>query len=229
MANLMKKQPSKQELIILWNNYIQIPSFEKRLLAADFTNNEVPAWLADKDQRREFMAVHSYKTARSILKPLFIDSAFKKLCLAYGAYQYKKLHNLATINIDQNALMQLNRVMLKLGLNEKDSGFSDAIEWLTSPGVREEEFTSQVILEASNEKSVEDVINKHDDSFSRHVHLFRHRMCYPDQQLLKNIIDLAFFNGWIARGYTRSIAEERIQKKLLNNPLYLASIGLNPE
>lgn len=225
----MKTKPSKQELIVLWNNYIQIPSFEKRLHAKNtFTNNEVPSWLANKDHRREFMASHSYKTARPILKPLFIDSAFKKLCLAYGAYQYKKLHNLATINIDQNALRQLNRVMSRLGLNENDSGFSDAIDWLTSPGVREEDYTSQVLLAANNGESGEVLGEKQGELFYRYVHLLRERMCHKDQILLKQIIDLAFFNGWFARGYTRSIAEDRIKKKLLDDPLYLTSIGIQP-
>ena len=222
----MKRRPTKKELIVLWNTYIQIPSFDKRLHAAHFIANEIPAWLADKELRRDFMADHSYKTARLILKPLFIEAEFKKLCLAYGAYQYKKLHNLATINIDQNALIQLNRVMLKLGLNEKDSGFSDAIEWLTSPDVQEEEFTRQVIFEASNENFTDDIINKRDDAFSRHVHLLRHRMCSRDQQLLTSIIDLAFSNGWLARGYTQNTADSRIETKLLDDPLYLTSIGI---
>ena len=139
----MINKPSEKTLISIWNEYIAIPSFQKRLVPENFIAAELPEELVNIEARRDLMREHSYKSIRPLLKELMHPKAYQSLGTAYRSFQYKKLHDLVNISVDQRAFNQLKGVMSKLGLDDHDSSFSDAIDWLSAPNVKAEEYTKE--------------------------------------------------------------------------------------
>lgn len=209
-----------KEIDLIWLDYISLSAFDRRMVDSNFTSGLAPEYLVDRDRRKTHMSKLTYKAATKELQSLMLPEAYKTLNGAFRAFKYKRNKSLATINIETDALGQLQRVRRELGLDDHDNSYSDVILWLTSPPVRREEDTLQALFNANNNDDLIEFGDNPTASTLRQLALFQSRLSLSDQQLLKKIVEHSFVNGWRAKKGTRSDATDRIEAQLQHDEIF---------
>ena len=206
--------------IELWNTYVKKTAFNKRLIPQNFIGGVIPTWLSVTEERYEKMQDLTFKDIRPEFKKVMTKSAYEALLSAFRTYKYKEVRDLVNITINRRALVKLNIVTAKLGIDENDDSISGAIDWLTSPDVRREDETSQALFNASNTDRSSDLPRDQPETFLNKARSLRQRMCADDMKLLDEMLANTYANGWIAKKGIRSNEPSRIREQLDKDALY---------
>lgn len=204
----------------LWNTYVKKPAFNKRLIPQNFINGVIPTWLSVTEERYEKMQDLTFKNIRPEFKKIMTKPAYDALLSAFRTYKYKEVRDLVNVTINRTALVKLNFVTAKLGIDDNDDSISGAIDWLTSPDVRREDETSQALFNASNTDLSSNLSLELPETFLNKARSLRQRMCADDMKLLDEMLANTYANGWIAKKGTRSNDPSKIREELDKDALY---------
>ncbi|WDE09157.1 hypothetical protein SG34_030795 [Thalassomonas viridans] len=186
------------EAQILWQDYIRKPAFKKRLAIGNF-RVEPPADYQNIEVFISKMAGHDFDSAKPGLKAVMTPAAFSKLCDAYRAYTYKLRHGRKNVSLSAETLARLKPIASRLGLQEPgqgiDGGLDNLLYYLTSPEEQDSVQPHLTALARDKDWPQPTPMLKPEIWLS----LLKQRLPAPEQNLLLQVLEKAFTQGWQAR------------------------------
>lgn len=211
------KNNNKNEALNLWQAYIRKPAFKKRLVLENF-RQKPSAEFEDIDTFINLMTGHSFETVKPLLKTEMTPAAFTKLCDAYRAYCYKLRHGRKNVSVSAETLARLKPIASRLGLQEPgqgiDGGLDNLLYYLTSPD--EQASVQKHLTDQSQDK--EQLQTLPDLTDETWLYLFRLRLPAPEQNMLLQVLEKAFTQGWQAHQQatgTDKLTQERGRAEII--------------
>jgi len=198
----MNKKTTKKEEN-LWQSYIRKPAFKKRLVTENF-RMPPPNEFTDIDTFICKMAGHTFESAKPQLKNVMTPAAFSKLCDAYRAYTYKLRHGRKNISVSQETLARLKPIASRLGLQEPGQGIEGGLDnllyYLTAPD--EQESVQKHLTDLAQDSSQPQT--QPPLTLENWLYLFRQRLPAAEQEMLQQVLEKAFVQGWQAHNTKKS-------------------------
>lgn len=207
---------TKLDEVTIWQDYMKLKAFKKRLVREYFCSEEFADRFGEQDAFYEEFSGSSYAGVRNRIKKIFTPDAYNKLGTAFRAYKAKVNNPRNKISLSLAMYNQLKGVMAKAGLDDNDSGYDSAIEILTSPDVKSDQYVQEAILKY---RELPEYLEVNESSARYKLEALVRRVDHHDRMVIKHAIKNAYREGWLDKGGSKAKSEGAIDLKFYENRL----------